>query len=35
MSQMNDLAALREVVQDAEQTLMILDKQGAVLTRIW
>ncbi|KAG1671285.1 hypothetical protein FOA52_010856 [Chlamydomonas sp. UWO 241] len=30
-----DLGRLQEVVSDAEQTLMILDQAGAVLTRIW
>ena len=34
-SQGDDLAQLKEVVEDAEQTLMILDKEGSVLTRIW
>jgi hypothetical protein len=34
-SQGDDLAQLKEVVEDADQTLMILDKEGSVLTRIW
>ena len=31
----DDLSQLKEVVQDAEQTLMIVDKDGTVLSRIW
>ncbi|KAG1667843.1 hypothetical protein FOA52_011031 [Chlamydomonas sp. UWO 241] len=31
----SDLGRLQEVVADAEQTLMIIDQEGAVLTRIW
>ena len=34
-SQGNDLSQLKEVVEDCDQTLMILDKEGSVLTRIW
>lgn len=34
-SQGDDLAQLKEVVEYADQTLMILDKEGSVLTRIW
>lgn len=34
-SQRNDLERLKEVVADAQQTLMVLDGQGMVLTRIW
>ena len=34
-SQGDDLSQLKEVVEDANQTLMILDKEGSVLTRIW
>ncbi|KAG1659926.1 hypothetical protein FOA52_015364 [Chlamydomonas sp. UWO 241] len=30
-----DLGRLQEVVADAEQTQMIIDQEGAVLTRIW
>ena len=33
---MDDLLLdLKEVVADAQQTLMVLDKEGAILTRIW
>ena len=35
MNQQSDLQGLREVVQDAVQTLMVIDDRGAVLTRIW
>lgn len=34
-NQRNDLGMLKEVVADSEQTLMVLDKNGTVLTRIW
>lgn len=34
-SQRNDLERLKEVVADAQQTLMVLDGQGMVLTRVW
>ena len=31
----DDLSQLKEVVEDADQTLMILDREGSVLSRIW
>ena len=34
-SQGNDLSQLKEVVADCDQTLMILDDKGSVMTRIW
>ena len=34
-NQQNDLMGLKEVVEDADKTLMVLDRQDAVLTRIW
>jgi hypothetical protein len=33
--QRGDLGNLKEVLADADQTLMCLDQKGAVLTRIW
>jgi hypothetical protein len=34
-AQMDDLDGLKDVIKDAEQTLMVLDPAGVVLTRIW
>ena len=34
-SQGDDLSQLKEVVEDCDQTLMVLDNEGFVLTRIW
>ena len=35
VSQGDDLSQLKEVVEDCDQTLMVLDNEGSVLTRIW
>ena len=34
-NQQNDLMGLKEVVEDADKTLMVLDLQGVILTRVW